>query len=114
MALSIQDIIDNISEVIQGMDGNAIAQLHNAICSNKVEYIGDSMFDESVSAELIRFLLGRNWAVESYREDDSEATSFCVITPEGEDWSGYGSEAAAWRDILRQDKETAAAWEQAQ
>ncbi len=111
MALTIQDIIDNIAEVIQGMDGEAIAQLHNSICSNKIEYKGDSIFEESASLDLIQFLQTKEWKVESYWGDNSELEMFKVITPEGEEWDDYLSESDAWNDILDQDLGVAKEWE---
>ena len=46
MPLSFQDIIDNISEAMIGIeDEEVIADIHNKICSRKVKSIGDSLWE---------------------------------------------------------------------
>lgn len=43
--LSFQDILDDISEVLQGADGAYVAQIHNQLCSGQVRYLGDSLYE---------------------------------------------------------------------
>jgi len=42
--LSFQDLIDNLAEVLQEWDGEAVAELYNQVCSDEVEYAGDSLW----------------------------------------------------------------------
>lgn len=43
--VSINDAIENIAEVLRGADGEYIAKIYNQICSDKLTYIGDSLFE---------------------------------------------------------------------
>lgn len=47
MALTLQDVIDNIAKVLNGADGEYVAQIYNQICSDKVTYKGDSLFERN-------------------------------------------------------------------
>ena len=42
--LTMQDVVDNIAEVLQGMDGDAVAEVYNNLCSDNIEYDGDSLW----------------------------------------------------------------------
>lgn len=51
--LTMQDVIDNISKVLKDADGQYVAEIYNKICdkSDKVTYIGDSMFEKKESSD---------------------------------------------------------------
>ena len=42
--LSFKDIISNISDVLAEADGEYLANIYNSICSDKIKYSGDSLF----------------------------------------------------------------------
>jgi DNA-directed RNA polymerase subunit RPC12/RpoP len=42
--LTFTDVTDNIVDAMTEMDGKTIAEIHNQICSNKVEYLEDSQW----------------------------------------------------------------------
>jgi len=44
MDIGIKDILDNIKSAFQSIDGDRIADIHNDICSTKIEYLGDSIW----------------------------------------------------------------------
>ena len=43
--LSEKDILDNISAVLQGLDGDEVAELHNNLHFKKIRYIEDSQWE---------------------------------------------------------------------
>jgi len=43
--LSMQDVVDNIAEVLQGMEGEQVAEVYNNLCSDTIEYKGDSLWE---------------------------------------------------------------------
>jgi hypothetical protein len=44
--LAFQDVIDDISASLAEADGERIAEIHNQICSNQIEYKEDSIWQE--------------------------------------------------------------------
>jgi hypothetical protein len=42
--LSFQDLIDNLSEVMNELPGEEIARIYNEVCSDQIEYDGDSLW----------------------------------------------------------------------
>ena len=45
--LSFRDVLDNICETLEEMDGDSIVKIYNNICSRKIEYIEDSIWQYS-------------------------------------------------------------------
>lgn len=45
--LDVQDVICDIGNVLETMNGVDLAKLHNEICDSKIVYMGDSMFARS-------------------------------------------------------------------
>ena len=41
-----QEVIDNITDVMEELDGEQIAEIYNQICSGNIEYIEDSVWKE--------------------------------------------------------------------
>jgi hypothetical protein len=46
-ALSFTDVMDNIHDTMEELDGEAIADIYNHICSRKIKYVEDD--DEGFS-----------------------------------------------------------------
>ncbi len=42
--LSHNDVVENIAEVLRGAGGEWVAKIYNQVCSDHVEYLGDSVF----------------------------------------------------------------------
>ena len=42
--LSHNTAVENITEVLRGAGGEWLAQSYNQVCSDRVEYLGDSLF----------------------------------------------------------------------
>jgi len=47
MNMTFTTVIENITEVMGEMDGEAIAQIHNDICSTKIRYVEYSIWEET-------------------------------------------------------------------
>jgi len=43
--LTFTDVTDNIIEAMEELDGEQIAEIHNQICSRKIDYLEDSIWD---------------------------------------------------------------------
>jgi aminoglycoside phosphotransferase family enzyme len=43
--LSFQDVTDNIAEAMMELDGEQVAEIHNRICSRKIDYKEDSLWE---------------------------------------------------------------------
>jgi hypothetical protein len=42
--LDIKDIIKNITSALECLDGDEVAEVHNFICANHIEYVEDSIW----------------------------------------------------------------------
>lgn len=46
MALTSDQVIEKITEVLKGADGEYLAEIYNRICPDEVQYEGDSLFSQ--------------------------------------------------------------------
>jgi hypothetical protein len=44
--LSHNDLVENIADVLREVDGDYLAKIYNQICTDKVVYVGDSLFEK--------------------------------------------------------------------
>ena len=44
--MNFDDVIGNISTCLSESEGEHIAETHNKICSNKIKYVGDSIWED--------------------------------------------------------------------
>ena len=44
-ALTFADITDNITDTMGEMEGETIAEIHNSVCSRKIRYVEDSIWE---------------------------------------------------------------------
>lgn len=51
MTLSHSDAIANINEVLNGAPGDYLASIYNQICSDKIRYAGDSLYEQEPDGE---------------------------------------------------------------
>jgi hypothetical protein len=49
--LNAHDIIENISERLYDCTSEYLTELYNALCSDKIEYIGDSLWERRFEDE---------------------------------------------------------------
>lgn len=49
--MGMQELLDNLSDVLAGSDGEAFAATYNSICSDQVRYLEDSEFEEIQQAQ---------------------------------------------------------------
>lgn len=54
---STSEIIAEIAEVLAEADGNFIADIANQVLTNKVEYVGDSLFEETNTTSMAELLI---------------------------------------------------------
>lgn len=45
MSLDFEDIIQNIREAMEELEGEQIVEIHNQICSRKIRYLEDSIWE---------------------------------------------------------------------
>lgn len=104
MALSTKDLIDNIAEVLNGADGEYVAQIYNQICSDKVKYQGDSLFERigEVSDDLKNWAGNKGWSV---MEADDLPGMWDWTGPDGQACSrSFDSDEEAWADLVEQNE----------
>jgi hypothetical protein len=44
-ALTFADVTDSITDTMGELDGEAIAEIHNNVCSRKIRYVEDSIWE---------------------------------------------------------------------
>ena len=49
--LSVEDVLNNIKDAFEGMDGDEIAEANNSISCNEIEYVGDSQWRYKVKKD---------------------------------------------------------------
>ena len=49
--LEFGDVIDNIAEMLYDAHADYLTELYNSLCSDKIEYIGDSLWERRFEDE---------------------------------------------------------------
>ena len=45
MILTFTDIVDNVVDTMTELEGEEIVEIHNQICSRKIQYVEDSIWE---------------------------------------------------------------------
>ncbi len=104
MTLSHNELVENISDVLREVEGDYLARIYNQICSDKVVYKGDSLFERLEDPDIRRESLED---VGYQISEDSDQPGFWLwATPsDGSEVSFHSreeAEANAWEDAAQQ------------
>lgn len=81
MPATFSDVIDSIADTLREVDGPYLARIHNQICSNKVKYVGDSLFEDEEDLASIANLEGLVQAAGYTIRDNGTGSAWYALLP---------------------------------